>query len=262
MKFKQIPTDTFQKLAINAGILAHNFSPDTETLLENLKINGVLRRNIIGATSGGITFTGTPTFADFGEDVDNCPKNTKEMKRITAWDVKISGTFVMLDENAARELLGGADKICIDGVDAGEGPFVGGQELYTRSGSGTAQSPYVYTLWDGTGTPGTLYYATAYKIIPRLSLDASDFEDTGTGAGIACGDFADLWFIGDYSDVNTGNDAGFVAIRVMNALSTGGFSMVTADQEKGKFAFEYTGHYTLDDPDEVPFEVYIHAGDN
>lgn len=260
MKFTQIPSDTFQKLALNAGILAHHFIPDSGTLLQSLKINGVLRRNIIGATSGGITFTGTPTFADFGEDVDNCPKNTKEMKRITAWDVKISGTFVMLDEDAARELIGGADKICIDGVDAGEGPWPSGYPLYTRTGSGTAQSPYVYTLWDGTGTPGTLYEATAFKIVPRLSLDTTDFNSSDSA--ITCGDFADLWFVGDYSDVNTGSDAGFVAIRVMNALSTGGFSMVTADQEKGKFSFEYTGHYSLDNPDEVPFEVYVHAGDD
>ena len=67
----------------------------------------------------------------------------------------------------------------------------------------------------------------------------------------------------DYSDINTsaGNaTAGFVAIKMMNALSTGGFQIQTADKEKGQFAFEFTGHYSKDAADTVPFEIYVVAG--
>ena len=72
MKFTQIPTDTFQKLQLNAGILvkgATGFVPSTGTLTTV---------NILGATTGGITVSCIPTFVDFGEDVDNCPKQTPQ----------------------------------------------------------------------------------------------------------------------------------------------------------------------------------------
>jgi hypothetical protein len=47
---------------------------------------------------------------------------------------------------------------------------------------------------------------------------------------------------------------------MMNALSTGGFQIQTADKEKGQFSFEFTGHYSKDSADTVPFEIYIKAG--
>ena len=66
MKFTQIPQDTFKELVLNAGVLLSAFSPDTAEY-DNA--------DIIGATSGGLTFAATPSFSDFGEDIDNCPKN-------------------------------------------------------------------------------------------------------------------------------------------------------------------------------------------
>lgn len=47
---------------------------------------------------------------------------------------------------------------------------------------------------------------------------------------------------------------------MLNALSTGGFQMQTADEAKGQFAFEYTAHYSMSAQDTVPFEIYIKAG--
>ena len=87
------------------------------------------------------------------------------------------------------------------------------------------------------------------KITPSMDLDADN-------------DFADIWIIGDYSDKNGDTNGGFVACHIINALSTGGFSLVTADEEKGKFAFEFTGHVSIEDQGTVPFELYVHAGTN
>ena len=76
----------------------------------------------------------------------------------------------------------------------------------------------------------------------------------------------DIWLVGDYSDVNnsgTGTGAakaGFIAIHIMNALSTGGFQIQTADKEKMQFSFEFTAHYSIDAQDTVPFEIYVQAG--
>lgn len=194
-KFTQIPTDTFKKLQLNAGMLATEFDPATGELAAN---------NIIGATSGGVSFEATPSFTDFGDDIDNCPKNTKELKRLESWEAKMSGSFVTMDTNTAKSVIGAAT---IDSDDA-------------------------------------------TKVVPRNSVDANDFKD--------------IWWIGDYSDVNedgtSAGKAGFIAIKLISALSTGGFKIQSGDKAKGTFAFEYTGHYSIEHIDTVPFEIYIKAG--
>lgn len=192
MKFTQIPSDTFKKLQLNAGVLATTFEPSTGTLTAT---------NVIGATTGGIAFEATPEFEDFGEDIDNCPKNTMELKKLTSWEVLLSGTFVTMDTAVAKSMTGAAD---IDGSDP-------------------------------------------TKVVPRNDVDVEK-------------DFHDIWFVGDYSDENTGDSAGFIAIRVINALSTGGFKLQTTDKGKGNFEFEYTGHYSMSAQDTVPFEVYVKDG--
>lgn len=194
-KFTQIPTDTFKKLQLGAGILATEFDPATGELTAS---------NIIGATSGGVSFEATPSFTDFGEDIDNCPKNMKELKVLDTWEAKMSGTLVTMDTNVAVSVIGTAA---------------------VASGDQT-------------------------KVVPRNSVDAKDFKD--------------IWWVGDYSDINedgssTGK-AGFIAIKLINALSTGGFKIQSGDKAKGTFEFEYTGHYSLENIDTVPFELYIHAG--
>lgn len=86
----------------------------------------------------------------------------------------------------------------------------------------------------------------ATKIVPRNDLDTADFSD--------------LWWIGDYSDKNGDTNGGYVAIHMLNALSTGGFQIQTGDKAKGNFAFEFTGHYSVTAQDTAPFEVYVKAG--
>lgn len=191
-KFSKIPTDTFKKLQMNAGILTSAFTPATGTIEDN---------SIIGATSGGVAFEATPSFSDFGEDIDNCPKNTKELKRLDDWEVKMSGTFVTVDTKVAKLMVGLAD---IDTTDP-------------------------------------------TKVVPRTNIDLTK-------------DFTDIWWVGDYSDVTTGDNAGFLAIHLMNALSSGGFKLQSGDKAKGQFEFEFTGHFSMDAQDTVPFEIYAKTG--
>lgn len=191
MRFTKVPTDAFQKLQINAGILTTDFTPAT---------GAVGSDGQIGATTGGIQFTATPSWTDFGDDVDNCPKNMKEMKRLESWEAKISGTFINADTKIAKRLLSAAD----------------------------------------IGTSDTT------KVTPRNSLSDSDFSD--------------IWLVGDYSNQNGEENGGFIAIRLINALSTNGFQLKTADKAKGQFSFEFTGHYSASAQDTPPFEIYIKAG--
>lgn len=98
-KYTQIPVATFQQLQINAGMLLSKFDP-TAAPTEADKL---------GATTGGINFTATPTHSDFGEDIDNCPKNTMELKRQDDVEVKMSGTFVSMTTETCKRLIGAAD---------------------------------------------------------------------------------------------------------------------------------------------------------
>lgn len=98
-KFTQIPVATFQQLQINAGILLSKFDPET----------GPKEADKLGATTGGINFSTSPTFSDFGEDIDNCPKNTKELKRKEDEEPKITGTFVTMNTEACKRLIGSCD---------------------------------------------------------------------------------------------------------------------------------------------------------
>ena len=189
MKYTQIPATTFQNIQMNAGIFVKTFVPAT----------GVIG-DILGATSGGNKFSDVPSYKDYGEDIDNCPKNTKELKKLESREVKSSGTFVTVDAAGAKRMAAAAD---IDPEDE-------------------------------------------THIIPRNDLEQSDFED--------------FWWIGDYSDVNNGDNAGFMAIHMKNVLSTGGFQLQTADKDKGKFAYEFTCHYSMQNPDTVPYEMYIKQG--
>ena len=98
MKFTQVPTDTFENLVLNAGILVDEFTPSS----------GVIG-NILGATTGGIEFSTNPTYTDFGEDIDNVPANTKQLKRLQSFDPTMSGTFLTVDTAAVKSLIGAAD---------------------------------------------------------------------------------------------------------------------------------------------------------
>ena len=62
------------------------------------------------------------------------------------------------------------------------------------------------------------------------------------------------------SDVNTGDNAGFIAIKMFNAMNTGGFQIQSTDKGKGQFAFEFTGHYSMAAQSTVPYEIYIQQG--
>ena len=101
----------------------------------------------------------------------------------------------------------------------------------------------------------------------KIAKSLCGAADVGTSDGkvtprndLSDADFADIWLVGDYSDKNGDKNGGFIAIHLMNALSTGGFQLKTSDKAKGQFAFEYTAHYSMSEQDTVPFEIYIKAG--
>ena len=175
----QLPADVFETIQRNAGVLVREF---------NVQSWEVSAENIVGATTGGLKFSDVPSYMDFGEDIDNCPKNMMELKQIDSREVKVSGTYVAVRTEEIKNLVGAAD-------------------------------------------------LSENAIVPRDELKSEDFKS--------------LWFVCDY-----GKD-GAIALELQNTLNTAGFSLQTANKGKGQFAFEYTAHYSMANPADVPYKVYF-----
>ena len=139
------------------------------------------------------------TFRDAGRDIDNCPKNTRELLEIESWECAISGTALTVTEKNASLQFGAVQE------SAGE-------------------------------TDGSV------KVLkPRMAVQENDFKT--------------LWYVCAY-----GTQGGFIALKLENVMNRNGFSMKAEDHKKGKFAFSYVAHTTLNDPDAVPFTFYLKTG--
>lgn len=89
------------------------------------------------------------------------------------------------------------------------------------------------------------------------SLGAADTENkTGYTVikprrDVKLDDFKDIWWVGDRAD------GGAVAIKLHNALSTGGMSIQTTKNGKGTSAVTLTGHVSIKDQDTMPMTFYV-----
>lgn len=181
MRFTKIPESTFRELQVNAGVLLTAFNPAT----------GILDMDsLITATTGGIKLDIVPSIEDFGADVDNAKKNTKELARKTETDITMSCTALNFNEATVKMALGAAE---------------------TRSADNA--------------------------IVLRTDLKTSDFKS--------------IWFVGDLAD------GGFIAIKLIDALSTGGFTLQTSDKGKGKTGLTFKAFASLTSQDIEPVEIYL-----
>lgn len=157
MKFTRIPQSTFDELQINAGILLKDFDVEHGTFDDE---------DILTATTGGITVTVKPTYEDFGDDIDNCPKNTMELKRITETEVSMSTTALNINEDLLLFMLGAADK------DATTGKITPRADLKTTD---------YRTIWWIGDLSNNGYIAV--KISNALSTDGFSIKTSDKGKG-------------------------------------------------------------------------------
>ena len=226
--YTKIPQNTFNALQLDAGVLLSTFDPASPTVTDAA---------IITATTGGVQISTTPTYSDLGEDVDNCPTNTKELKHLDSWEVTVSTTALGTSADLIKLSLGAATKSGATYTLTSDNAIVTGKTYYTRSGT----SPnYVYTpvTTPVSGSLNTYYEMTTpdYKVVPNRNLSQSDFTD--------------LWWVGDKAN------GGFVAAKFINALSTGGFSLQTSKNSKGQTSLTITCHPSINSQDVVPVEFY------
>ena len=175
MKFTQVAPDAFAKLQLNAGVLLTEFDPTSPTLDKT---------KIFGATSGGVSFATNPEYVDFGEDIDNVPPNTKQLKRLQSVNPVMSGTFKTADTAVAKALMAAAD--------------VEGNKITPR---GTLEDGDFFDLWwvgdysDKTGATKGGFMAILLK--DALSTGGFQIQSNDDGKG----DFA-FEFTGHYDLTN------------------------------------------------------------
>lgn len=100
-KFSKISENTFNELQVEAGVILKTFDPKNPTLVDGA---------IVCATTGGINPVCTPEFTDWGEDIDNCPNNTMELKRVSRYECTLGFTALSVTEETIKLALGAASK--------------------------------------------------------------------------------------------------------------------------------------------------------
>lgn len=181
--FNKVTKESLDNVQINAGMILKSFTPANPAAPS--------ASDIVCATTGGVTATCVPTFEDFGADIDNCPNNTIEMKKITGWECTFSFTAVEVSEDTIALALGVAGKV------------------------------------------GT-------EVQPKTEVLAAYFKD--------------IWFVSERVDNK------IVAIKLKNALSTGGLNYKTQKNGKGNLTVTLTGHVSIEDTASVPMLFYIATG--
>lgn len=188
--YTKISDDAFDTLQLDAGVLLSTFDPTDP-------YTAPASENIIATTTGGINTTCTPTYSDFGEDVDNVPNNMKEFKHLDGWECAMS--FSSIKFNAAN----------------------------TAWALGASESTVVAA---GQNTAGYT------KIVPRRDVQQTDFRD--------------IWWVGDKAN------GGAYAVKLKNALSTGGLNIQSSKNGKGTNQMTITGHVSINAQDTMPMEFY------
>lgn len=155
-KFTRIPQNTFQGLQLDAGVLLYHFDPEHPDVKEE---------DIICPTTGGINATCAPTYSDFGEDVDNCPTNTMELKHLDGWNCGLSFTSLGTTPESIRLALGAADLV-------GKTKIVPRRDL--------KQSDFRDVWWVGDRADGGM---VATRLINALSTAGLSLKTTKNGKG-------------------------------------------------------------------------------
>lgn len=98
--FTQISSEAFKNIQRGAGMVLNKFDP--------AKPAKPADADIVCATTGGIQASCVATYVDDGEDIDNVPNNTKELKQLESWECKMSFTMVTMTAAALKLALGAA----------------------------------------------------------------------------------------------------------------------------------------------------------
>lgn len=111
-----------------------------------------------------------------------------------------------------------------------------------------------------SGTAVTITTAEVAEFLGNADIDTSDTTKIVPRTDLLLSDFKDKWLLVNYSEYNGETKGGWVAIHLLNALSTDGFTGNFGKNANGQFPYTLRAFYDMDDMDTVPFEIYVKAG--
>lgn len=182
MKFTQVRADTFETIQINAAIILSDFDPSD---------GSYDKTDIIGATTGGSSFSSNLETSDFGEDIDNVPGRTKQLARVQSFDPTLSTTFVTVDTDLGNKLTAAAD---IDGTDA---THIVPRNTLSDSDFGDIWLVGDYSDKNGTTNGGFV----AIHIKNALNTGGFEWQTTKDGKGQFSAEFHGHYDIDDIDDI-------------------------------------------------------------
>lgn len=105
-------------------------------------------------------------------------------------------------------------------------------------------------------------FKSANKALLKKLMAAADISGNKVTprGNLLSTDFFTCWVLIDRGNVNTGANAGFLAIKLKNVLNTDGLQVKSVDEDTGEFAFNFRAHFSIANLDEVPYEVYAQDG--
>lgn len=161
-RYTVVPSDTFDTIQLDAGVLLKHFDIDAAAAGED----GFSDDDIICATTGGVNPSCVPTYSDLGSDVDNVPVNTKDLKHLDSWECKISTTSLGTSAQLIRLSLGCAD------INAETGAIVPRADLL--------QTDFSDLWWVGDKANGGL---VAIQLKNALATTGFSLQTTKNGKG-------------------------------------------------------------------------------
>lgn len=233
LRFRQVPPNLVDTLEIGAGILVMSTAETVDEVLKDKQEREGY--TLLGATDGGITFKATPKITSFSWDGNSRPE--WQNSRLDGWTAKMSGTLKTI-EAEAYDLLTETPSTVTDGF------MVKRDNAYAYFCTLVAEDEEEDEGWDEEEDEDK-----------DEDEDEEEDEDEDEEEGEEEEPLNSLWWIGDY-----GQSGGYLAIRLRNAYSSGGFQLSTRDGETGSFKFEFTGYYDGIDEEDMPFECYISDG--
>lgn len=159
-KFTRISEDAFDALQLDAGVILSTFDPASPVQPES--------ENIIATTTGGINIVCTPTYSDFGEDVDNVPNNMMEFKHLDGWDCSMSFSDIKFNKVNTVWALGASNSTTGTGFDK----IVPRRDL--------KQTDFKSIWWVGDKADGGAY---AVQLLNALSTGGMNIQSTKNGKG-------------------------------------------------------------------------------
>ena len=102
--------------------------------------------------------------------------------------------------------------------------------------------------FNGANTVWALGAAT--KTTTAAGQSTAGYDKIVPNRNLAQADFKDIWWVGDKAD------GGAYAVKLCNALSTGGLNIQTSKNGKGTNQITLTGHVSINSQNTMPMEIY------